>query len=248
MAQSKPKEKTKRNANKPWYHHPAGKIALAFLIFMIEQFTTSNLLFREDYLTLTIALIANGILIGGLLYFIIWHNRKYHDQTPMRIKDISIKSVVYVLKILVITIIVNGLSVILMNHLKVVNKISSNQTNIDQLSNFNLASYIFVLALACVIAPVCEEFIFRYLPALGTTKRKPWLISFAILFVFCHLISDLITLPLSNLNTYILVAIHAGQYAVTAFFLTRAYYKNGNMAVNMSTHALWNFSAAMLSR
>lgn len=242
------KLKTKRNVSKPWYHNPIAKVGLALLVFFIEQITTSSVVFRETYPTLALALVVNAILIGSLIYFIIWHNRKFHDQKPLRIKDISIKSIIYVLKILIITIIVNAMSVYVMSHLHVVNKISGNQSNLNQLSGFNLSSYIFVLVLACLIAPVCEEFIFRYLPALGTTKRKPWLITFAILFVFCHLISDFLTLPLGNLNSIILIAIHAGQYAVTAFFLTSAYYKEENMAVNMSTHALWNFSAAMLSR
>ena len=248
----KAKENTKTNENSPWYHAPFAKIALAVIIFFIEQLTTSNYIFRETYATLVPALLINGILVGGLIYFMIWHNKKYHDQQPITIKRVSIKSVTYLLKILVITIIVNAISLFVMNSLHVINKTSGNQNNLDQLSNFNMSSYIFVLVLACIIAPVCEEFIFRYLPSLGTPNksksRKYWLIWFTILFVGCHLISDFLTLPLSHLNTYILIAIHAGQYAVTAFFLTSAYYKEGNMAVNMSTHALWNFSAAILSR
>lgn len=239
------------NANQPTFllHNGFIKVGLAFLVILIEQLITSNLIFRANLPTFIFAVGLCLFFVMLLIVFIIKHNRLFHDQKSHNVKDIIINIIVNLCKIFVLTVIVNGVSVIMMKYFHLQDPTPANQSNLDAVSHFNIYGYLFILVLSVVIAPITEEFVFRYIPVLGTKpgkQRKIWLFIFGCLFVLAHLLADFMAVNIFTPHGLYTVVSHAAIYAVSAYVLASTYSRSDNMITNIGVHSSWNLLATLI--
>lgn len=225
---------------------PIAKVLCAVAVLIVEQLITSSLVFKNTLPTFFISLGLCAIFLASLIAFIYRRNKKHNDQEPHSMKH-YVKTWFYnAAKIIILSIIVNGVSTLIFNALKIHNSLSENQQALDKLAQVSQLNHIYTTIFVVIIAPITEEFVFRYIPALYTKHIRGWLISFAILFVLSHLIGDLITLNFRNPASIYLVLSHAVIYAVPAYFITNIYYKERNMIANTGTHMLWNLISVLV--
>lgn len=225
---------------------PIAKVLCAFAVLIVEQLLTSSLVFKNTIPTFFSSIGLCAIFIAILITFIYRRNKKYKDQESHHIKH-YVKTWFYnAAKIVILSVIVNGISTIIFNALKIHNSVSENQQAINKMAQGAQINHIYTIIFVVIIAPITEEFVFRYIPALYTKHIRGWLISFAILFIISHLIGDLIMLNFHNPASIYLVLSHAVIYAVPAYFITNVYYKERNMISNTGTHMLWNLISVIV--
>lgn len=244
-----PNAKTKNaNTSNIWLSSwiPIIKVLAAVFVLLLEQIITSSIVFKNNLNTFIISLTLCAIFLAIVIGYMYYQNYKHHNQKHHDIKHYVKTWIINACKIIIITIIVNAITTAISNALKIQMTTTVNQKSLDELSRINPTTHIFTIIFVVIIAPITEEFVFRYIPSLYTKYVRGWLIAFAILFVISHILDEIITLNFHNPASLYLVLSHAVIYAVPAYFITNIYYKDRNMISNTGTHMLWNLISVLV--
>lgn len=226
--------------------NPIIKIAIAIFLFFGEQLLASLFLVNTSLNGLIISLSSMLALSAASIGYIIWHHRKYKDQTVRKFWP-TIRIWIYGLfAIIVCTFVTNVILLALGKSLHMVNAISQNQQVINKVQHVNIYGTIFIIVLTLVVGPIIEEMTFRYIPTIGTKHPRIWLFAFGILFVLAHLADDLTSLNLANPTNIYLVFTHAVTYLVPTIVFTLIYTKTKNIANSMAVHALGNVLSILI--
>lgn len=124
--------------------------------------------------------------------------------------------------------------------------LSQNEQNINSFMHHTI-SLTFIMIMSIVVAPIVEEFCFRYL-IIGADKNNhhlTWLklILSVVLFALIHLVSQLNsphTTPIEWLYYFV-------AYALIGLDLTVIYYKHRNYQLNVICHGTYNLIATVIS-
>lgn len=98
---------------------------------------------------------------------------------------------------------------------------------------------VLVVLLSCVLAPITEEVAFR-LSLFGTLHKVNRYLAYAICIIVFSLIHSSFFREGMTSADYINELVSLPAYAIGAFFLCRAYEKNGSIATSMVAHSLYN--------
>lgn len=155
---------------------------------------------------------------------------------------------------LLLIVLLNIVLQVILQLLHIVPETAQNQAGINRMLELNAMSKFVTLFLAVVVAPVCEETIYRLL-VIGpiktkqvkpTTKHRKRLAGLSwILFILAHMgqqIYGVIAAP--SWNGMVAAITASLTYGVLSFVLVREYYLHGSLARSMAIHMSWNALAA----
>lgn len=103
--------------------------------------------------------------------------------------------------------------------------IPANQASVN---NMHASAPLFHMVMSVIIAPICEEFIFRYLPYKFIKNKKLYVILSAVIFAGMHVIYD------PNPFYYIWF------YMLFSIYCSYRYYKTKDILVTISMHSFNN--------
>lgn len=138
--------------------------------------------------------------------------------------------------------------------LHIVPETAQNQAGINRMLELNSMSKFVTLFLVVIVAPVCEETIYRLL-LIGPIKtkqvkpttrhRKRLAVLSWVFFILAHMGQQLYGVIVSPSWNGTVAAITASlTYGVLSFVLVREYYLHGSLARSMVIHMSWNALAA----
>lgn len=188
---------------------------------------------------------------GGYAWYVEHHVKVApHYSLPVHLKHL-LSSIATGLALMI------GLNIVfqfLLQLLHIVPETSQNQAGINQMFAQNSLSQMMTLALVVVIAPLCEEVIYRLLligpiktKAVQPTKKHRFRLAILswVLFILVHMSAQILDLVLHFSTTGLVgVVTSSFSYGILSFVLVREYYLHGSLARSVALHMSWNILAA----
>lgn len=240
---------------KRWY-----KVLLLFIIFHVVYFGGQLLAeipaargnqSSQALLQMSASFALLLTFFGGYAWYIEHHVKVApHYSLPVHVRHL-LTSIVTGLALMI------GLNIVfqlLLQILHVAPETSQNQAGINQMFAQNSLSQMMTLALVVVVAPLCEEVIYRLLligpiktRAVQPTQKhrfKMAILSWT-LFILVHMSAQIVDLIL-NFSPAALVGVVTAvvSYGILSFVLVREYYLHGSLARSVALHMSWNILAA----
>lgn len=168
------------------------------------------------------------ITIFSSAYLTLWLN-KMNDKIESLSKVVWIEFKKILKEIILFFIIITIISGYLLSFF-----ISGNSENQIRVINEFYQSPILSFITAVILAPIAEEFIFRYLPYQFISNKKLYVIIASIIFASLHVIND------ANAFYYI------WPYMIRSFYYSWRYYKTKDILVTISIHSFNNFLSILV--
>ncbi len=198
-----------------------------------------------------------GIFAVLLLFFggYAWHVEHHVKVAPRYSLSTHIGHLISSISGGLLLIVVLDLAVtVVLQLLHVVPQTAQNQAGIDRLVQVNLLSKIVTVFLAVIVAPICEETIYRLLliGPIKTKRLKPTdrhrkhlaVLSWAA-FILAHMAQQIFGLVVDpSWNAFIAVITSSLIYSNLSFVIVREYYLHGSLVRSIAVHMSWNAIAA----
>ena len=155
---------------------------------------------------------------------------------------------------LLIIVVLNMILQLILQILHIVPETAQNQAGINQMLELNAMSKFVTLTLAVVVAPICEETMYRLLliGPIKTRRVKPTqkhqkklaVLSWAF-FILAHMSQQLYGAFVDpSWNALVAVITASATYGILSFVIVREYYLHGSLARSLAIHMTWNALAA----
>lgn len=155
---------------------------------------------------------------------------------------------------LLLIVLLNMVLQVILQLLGIVPETAQNQAGINRMLELNTMSKFVTLFLAVIVAPICEETIYRLLligpiktkQVKPTTSHRKRLAALSwILFILAHMGQQLYGVIAAPSWNGMVAAITASlTYGILSFVLVCEYYLHGSLARSIAIHMSWNAIAA----
>lgn len=221
------------------------KSLLLFLyLFIGEQLTTVVYYLGKNFHVEVIGLIASIIVAWWFTKTALSYHSNYKSLEPQ--PGIVKKVIGYVALLYTTSLIWMQLGSKLLQ-LSLNGKTSQNQSSILSFLN-NSWSTAFIIIMTIIIAPIIEEFCFRYLIIKPTKQNYNLLRLIVSVFAFSYMhVAEQLPSVLHHQLTFAAWFFYFIQYAIIGIILTTTYNKYRNYKLNVLIHASWNTIAIAIA-
>lgn len=219
-------------------------LLLFIYIFIGEQLTTIVYYISVNFHAKPIGIILSLVIAWSFIKTAISYQSNYNSFQPL--KGITKKVIGYVTILYITSIIWGQVGPKLLN-LNLNGQTSQNQSSVLSFLSDSWST-IFIVIMTVIIAPILEEFCFRYL--IIKPKRQSHnllrLVISVISFAFMH-VGEQLPSVINHQLTFPAWFFYFSQYAIIGIVLVLTYNKYRNYKLNVLIHASWNSIAIIIA-